>query len=440
MVKRAAVITAAVGLALPGAAAATPRAATVMRGADFDRPVLASSPSHGVTVVARDKWTSSIRARHVSVGGSLGRVRTLDAGTDMNASGPSVAVDSSGTATAVWFDVGHALVARRITRDGRLGPLVTIAGETVETNVRFAAVGVDGAGNATVVWERAYIDFGYPHSPETIRASAFARRLNADGGLGPLLDLESGAGESTDPHVAVAASGRAIVAWRNYDLYGHYALRMATVEQDGTLVRAPDIFNSDQGGFGASALVAGERGDAIAVSSALGSVVGRVGLRPRVALGPTLGNGVASSAELAVDGSDVATAAWTVGYPYPHELSARRFGAGGAVGPPIGLYAGRDRVKGLSVAVDATGDATAAWTRISRTRSRRYAVAALGIGAHGRLGKLRTLAAPTRRFLSGPYLAADARGTVIVAWAERLSRSGPKSAIRLARRVKPKRP
>jgi hypothetical protein len=435
MVKRSATIAAVTALALPGAAAASPHAATVLSGVDFDRPVVASSPMHGATIVARDKGTSAIRARHVSAGGSLGRVRTLDARTDIYASGPAIALDSSGTATVVWFDVGHALVARRMTREGRLGPVATIAGETVETNVRFAAVGVDAAGNATVVWERAFIDFSYPHGPETIRASVYARRLNADGSLGPLLDLESGAGESTDPHVAVATSGRAIVSWRHYDGYGHYALRMATIDSDGTLVHAPDIVNSDQVGYGTTALAAGER-EAIAVWSVSGSVLGRVGLHPAVTLGP---GGFSSSTELAVDGFGVATAVWTVGAAYPDEVSARRFGAEGAVGSALDLFGGPDRVKGLSVAVDANGDAIAVWTRISRTRPRRYAVEAIGIGAYGRLGKLRTIAPRSRRFRSSPDVAADAHGTATIGWADRLSRSGPRSAIRLVRLVKPKR-
>jgi len=58
----------------------------------------------------------------------------------------------------------------------------------------YLSVGVDAAGNATIVWARALIDASFPHGPETLSASAYARRLNADASMGPLLELEPGPG------------------------------------------------------------------------------------------------------------------------------------------------------------------------------------------------------------------------------------------------------
>jgi hypothetical protein len=440
-VKRSATIVAVLGLVLPGAAEAAPRAAVVLRGTDFERPLIAASPRHGATLVARDKWPGDrILARHVSARGQRGPVRKLDASSDASAV-PLVAVDSAGTATVLWFDDGRTLVARRMTAQGRLGPLVTVGPrETNGDSFRMASLGVDAAGNATIAWQRVFAVGGPHDTVDILSASVFVRRLNADGTLGPLLELEPGSGENRVPLVAVAASGRAIVAWDHYDGYGQSALRMATFESDGTLARLPDIFI---GGVDDPALAIDTRGNAIAAWSRFGSVFARgLGMN---GFGPVLPIGVdaVSSIEVAVGGSGIATVVWEVGNvgEYPNAIHARRVGPAGAQGSPLGIYDGVDRVKGLSVAVDPTGDATTTWTRVGLGpgRPRTYSVEALGIGAHLRLGTPRTLASRTRHFLSSPDVAADGRGTVTVAWAERLSRGRGKSVVRLARRVKPKR-
>jgi hypothetical protein len=357
----------------------------------------------------------------------------VDGSSDVSAAPPLIGVDGAGTATIVWFDGGVTLAARRMTVEGRLELPVTVGTpDTIGDSFRVASLGVDAAGNATVAWQRVIFDSSYPHGGTIISASVYARRLRADGNLGPVLGLETGPAQATDPRVAVPASGRAIVAWRSYDHYGNYAVRMATVESDGTLMRSPDVYNSTAFASGPPALAAGPAGEAVAAWTH-GPLLAR-----SVALGEsgpvaTLDPEGASSIATAVDESGVASVVWTVTAGDTTQIRARHVGLTGQPGRLLRVYETQDRVKGLSVAVDPAGDVIAAWTRIRRARPHVYSVKARAVGAHDRLGKLRTLASGTRQFLSSPDVGADADGTVTVAWADRVSKRRVKSVIRVAR-------
>ena len=65
-----------------------------------------------------------------------------------------------------------------------------------------SGVGIDGKGNSLIAWEE-----------ENASREAKARRLSVTGALGPVIDLDPGL-PGQEPVVAMAASGRAFVAWR----------------------------------------------------------------------------------------------------------------------------------------------------------------------------------------------------------------------------------
>jgi hypothetical protein len=88
-----------------------------------------------------------------------------------------------------------------------------------------SGLGTDAQGNSVIAWEE---------QPDAYKAKA--RRLAADGTLGPVLDLDPGL-PGRDPVVAMAASGRAFVAWRAYDEENPFAtgVRGRWIETDNSL-------------------------------------------------------------------------------------------------------------------------------------------------------------------------------------------------------------
>jgi hypothetical protein len=162
------------------------------------------------------------------------RVRLVDAdqhaGADVEVYGPThvglgdpaVAVDRAGTATAVFRDDddgAHTRYARRISADGDVGPLLTIE---AQTNMAAAQI-VDGPeGTTTLVWQ----DTGGP----------VMRRIDPAGALGPTTTLApSGVPGRVAPH----PDGSVDVVWTAHDDNSPYAdaeaLYTRRIAPDGSL-------------------------------------------------------------------------------------------------------------------------------------------------------------------------------------------------------------
>jgi hypothetical protein len=94
-----------------------------------------------------------------------------------------------------------------------------------EVELSLSGLGTDAQGNTLIAWEEQ------PKDP-----SAMARRLAANGTLGPVLDLDPGL-PGRSPAVAMAPSGRAFVAWRAPADGNSFAtgVRGRWLETDGSL-------------------------------------------------------------------------------------------------------------------------------------------------------------------------------------------------------------
>jgi hypothetical protein len=88
-----------------------------------------------------------------------------------------------------------------------------------------SGLGIDAQGNSLFAWEQ-----------EAAGYEVKARRLGADGTLGPILDLDPGL-PAREPVVAMAASGRAFVAWRAPEpgVSLSTGVRGRWIEADGTM-------------------------------------------------------------------------------------------------------------------------------------------------------------------------------------------------------------
>ncbi len=118
-----------------------------------------------------------------------------------------VAVAPDGSSVVVWeqFTGGHFVVqARRRSPGGSFGPVATVS--PLDSEADSVDVATDGAGSATIVWEE---DPPGP-DPRQIRAALWHAGEAAVGGAQTISDASI---DSTEPSLAVASSGRAVIAW-----------------------------------------------------------------------------------------------------------------------------------------------------------------------------------------------------------------------------------
>jgi hypothetical protein len=317
---------------------------------------VAAGPN-GTTAV----WTrlvgphTRIQARLVARNGSLGAVRTLsDEGLD--AGYPKVGVAADGSAVVGWWVDRAAPVvqARRIAPNGKLGPVLAISGGHADSFD--VAVAPDGA--ATFVWTLlAYGDEEF--------ASVKTRRLEADGTLGPVRELDADTYATWGPAVAMGPDGTAVTAWHRLDGDGAREVVLTRrIAPDGPIEAKRRLWT------------------------------GRLSYEaPRVAAGP----------------GGRALVVWTT---LGEELRARRVDAGAALGPVLALTKGATGVLGPSVAMGAGGATTVVW---GRAAGRGYSVEARRIASNGRLGPLKTLArnGPDTAW---PDVGVDRNGVAVVVW------------------------
>jgi len=129
---------------------------------------------------------------------------------------PAVAVNEAGFGVAVWQLHGGTrvdLYAAEYTPGAGWGEPRLL--ETRDEPVSTPRVGVDAEGNALVVWRQS----------DGTAESLWAARLVKGGGWGAPLLLETDAGATTVPVLALEGSGRAVAAWMQPDLGGTVRVR-----------------------------------------------------------------------------------------------------------------------------------------------------------------------------------------------------------------------
>ncbi|MEH0822126.1 MULTISPECIES: hypothetical protein [unclassified Micromonospora] len=164
--------------------------------------------------------------RHVQIRSRSAR-GTWGATTNLSPSGqaphsPRVAVDDDGDAIVVWRaynGVENAAYARRVSRSGTLGPLITLSAGGVQ--VHGTNVAIDSDGDAVVTWAEGRADGGY---------FPMMRRYSMNGSLSSPVVLTSTRAAAETPAVAVDREGDAVIAWANDNI-----VEARTVSAAGTL-------------------------------------------------------------------------------------------------------------------------------------------------------------------------------------------------------------
>jgi hypothetical protein len=135
-----------------------------------------------------------------------GTAAPIETDSVANAANPQVAVDGSGNAVAVWYQLdgtGNNIWANRFvpaTGWGTATLIETDAGTAVNPQVA-----IDGNGNAVAVWPQGTVT----------RHNIWANRFVPATGWGTATLIETDdAGDALDPQVAVDGSGNAVAVWR----------------------------------------------------------------------------------------------------------------------------------------------------------------------------------------------------------------------------------
>jgi hypothetical protein len=273
-----------------------------------------------------------------------------------------VAIDSAGTALAVWKSEAMGMdvvVASRRAAGGIFETPVPLSG-LADDGFIAPRVAVNAGGEAAAAWTR---DAG-PAS-EVIESRIGTVAGPAFQALQPLAS-ESAADESlSEPEVAIGPSGEAIAVWTRF------AGASGTIEY---AVRPPGA-----AAFGAAQpLAAGAFGPRVGIDPSSGTAVVAFLQGPFTSLVPSaltrppggapgavaplaLPSGEAEVASVTFDASGAALVAWTRFLSDDHRLAeASRRPPGGPFGAPA-LIADMGRGSGLAVTAEPDGDAVAAW-------------------------------------------------------------------------------
>jgi hypothetical protein len=368
-------------------------------GWDAAAPQVAVGPSGQATAVWHrfDGTAEVVQARRIGPSGELGPILDLSEAGE-SALGPAVAVDPAGTATVAWrrWDGSSFVVqARRVDAAGNRGPVLDLSDP--DDDAEGPQVAFDDAGNATVVW--------------AADPGAQARRIAANGTLGSILDLSD---EGDEPDVAVAPGGVAVAAWRRPDLDPE-TIEARQIEPSGTLGSVVPLSDPGQESAGPQVAI-GPTGVPVVTWGRIDGVVeARRGLAPP---GPveTLSKAgeIATAPRVATDPGGNATVVWQAFDGPDQFIQSRRIAADGTV-EDVRDLAQATVLDSPRVAVDAAGEATALWWTDTGAG---LGVQARDVAPGGQLGALVDVS-PTGNGedLVDPEVAVDAAGHPVAVWA-----------------------
>ena len=272
---------------------------------------------------------------------------------------PRVAVDPAGDAIAVWTnDTGTNVVVEASTRPagGAWQPAVVLSAAGQDASLPAVAVG--RTGNALVVWTRS-------NGANTI-VQAAAKPLG--GPWQAPVDVSAPGQDATEPQVALDAQDDAVAVWSRKsgsDTIAQAASRPASsgvwqtpanLSAAGATAAGPQVAMDAQGV--ATAVWSRYDGSVEVVQSSSRSASGGAWPTP---VNLTVVGATGRFPQLAVNAQGDAVAAWTgvTDTSFVTQASTRA-GAGGAWAAPVNLSAGLD-AQSPRVAIDAAGDAVAVW-------------------------------------------------------------------------------
>ena len=385
-------------------------------------------------------FLTPIEVARAEPGEALGKQFRVNKTTSDDQSLSAIAIDDAGNFVVAWTDFsgadgsGYGVFARRYNAAGRaLGGELLVNGET-NSSQGFPAVAMDAAGNFLVAWR----------SPDGSGFGIFAQRFDASGvRQGPEFLVNSTTeGNQLSLAAAMDADGDFVVAWDSYgdqdgDGSGVFAQRFSAsgVPQGGEFQvnsttlggqRYPAVAMDEDGDFaivwqgdiaGATSMtIVAQRYDASGGQQ--GGEFRVTNFEPRLAIRPSI--------SMARNGSFV------VAYENGSEVFTHRYDADGASRGEMqanGFTTGAQRF--ASVAMDADGDFTVAWSsREQFTVGYDYETVARRFNAAGEPQgddfQVNVKSTGNQLF---PLVAMDADGDFVVAWADQSGLDGDSEGV-----------
>jgi len=248
--------------------------------------------------------------------GTATLVETDDAG---GAYDPQIAIDASGNALAVWskYDGAHYRVwSNRYAAGSGWGTATLI--ETGAGDALYPQIKMDASGNALAVWQQ---DNG-------THTNIVSNRYTVGSGWGTAMLIETDdAGNAVYPQVAMDANGNAFAIWR---------------QSDGTINNIWSNRYSVGSGWGTATLVETDAGNTYD--------------RPQIAM----------------DASGNALAVWIQDYSIRTYIVSNRYTVGSGWGTATPIESDTGGIEDPQVAVDASGNALAIWSKGNNIVSNRF--------------------------------------------------------------------
>ncbi|MET0557198.1 MAG: PKD domain-containing protein [Solirubrobacterales bacterium] len=328
-----------------------------------------------------------------------------------DAAGPQVAVDPAGDAVAVWSRFnGATQVIQAASRPAGgtwsgAADLSGAGGDATEPQL-----GIDGSGNAVAVWTRV----------NGLRTVIQAATMAAGGGWSAPVDLSNAEGNATAPQVAVDAGGDAVVVWSRFNGFNQI-VQAAAKPAGGGWSGAVDV--SAAGGDAIEPQVGIDgSGNAVAVWSRNSGSAFIVQASTRAGGGGWTGatdlstvGGSAGEPQVAIGASGEAVAVWSRNDGANLIVQSAARAAGGGWSGAVDLSAVGRNSKEPQVSLTPGGEAVAVWTR-EAAGFNTLAQAALRPPGGGWSGPADLSSGGS--IAAAPQVAVDRAGDAIVVWSD----------------------
>lgn len=403
------------------AAGASIRAARYVTGSGWETATAITPPSdqYGEHKLAMDGsgnavavWSKPVdnywrlfASRHDGTG--WGSIQPIENGTE-SAYFHTIAMDPGGNAMVLWQQdngIHQVIYANRYANGTGWGTSTSLTSASEYAN--YPRVAMDPNGDAVAVWQQS----------DGTRNNIVTMRYSNGAGWGAAQPAESDPGDTSQPVVAMDASGYAIAVWQQADSIGRYAIRANVFTLGWRASQA--IENHVSGSSDLPQLAMDGNGNAMAVwQQPNGGFTGIFASRYVKGSGwgaaqrlDTVANH-ASDPQLAMDANGNAMAVW---YQYDgttYNIHASRYLNGNGWEASQLIETTTDSAISPQVAMDSSGNAIAVWYQLDSTYTRIFAnryIAGSGWQGAVQFGNYVGNA-------SSPKVAMNGSGTAVVVW------------------------
>jgi hypothetical protein len=342
---------------------------------------------------------------------------------------PSVAASRDGSFLIAWqrkldaqSNDNTLIEGRRIDRDGTVGPLLQLSDAPANLGTVATAVGPDGAG--IVVWHRQPAGAcGVAPGPILLDA----RRVGADGSMGPVTSVTEPSDKALDTSVVVHRSGDVTVAWVDQIGFDQAVLKVRQLPATGppgpVSKLTPTLGTTEE-----VKLVVDQHDRTLAVWNQHG-ILQAQWLSPDGDPLPGVIDGTPvddTSAELDVGiaANGQARVTWTRFSPSPIAILMRTIGADGTLGPIDVAADGQDRPLGGRVAVSPSGAAALVWFTSPSDPAAHDVAFGRTLSPTGALAPAVPLSGPGSGVDMMPHVSLADNGAAVAAWQRSLGETG----------------